>query len=410
MTKFQTYDKFASDFYITHRGVKYNKIDLDIIFEQIQEKKTQTNWEIKKDDPFNLSDEVKKEIETLEIRMKASSWKSNQRTLRKKGKLDQYKIDSLNKLGMVWNPREDEWEKNYLSFRKRGFCYDLEIWIKQQRKLYNSKQIDIENLIRLQAINFPFEEQKNEHFPFTDKCYYKLWDIFSTKSINAWKKEESTIAWEKNSENHSKRYNESEKGILRKTIYTKLIRIRESFIKNLHKLSYDNSISLIDKILDGEDIFINDFIIAKHSQYIINRNGLKGKFGNPIYYGCSSTQQKLFQPIEKFDIELRRILSIPNPNDNKKLDGRGVYYLLNFFNKTNINPLVRKYCYEKMLDFYEVVYDEKMRSFAPLDQLILLFVNEQNIDELQKLKKYTEKYPLLSMLYKDKIDGILSKT
>jgi hypothetical protein len=409
MTKFQLYDKFASDFYITHRGIKYNKIDLDIIFKQIQEKYTETNWKIKKDDPFNLSDEAKKEIETLKIRMKASSWKSNQRTLRKKGKLDQYKIDSLNKLGMVWDPRKDEWEKNYLSFRERGFCYDLEIWIKQQRKLYNSKQIDIENLIRLQAINFPFEEQKNEHFPFTLKCIFKLMEIYRDKSYKAWNKEESTIAWRKNNENLSKRYNESEKEIFSKTIYTKLIRIRESFMKNLYKLSYDDSISLIDEILDGEDIFINDFIIAKHSQNIINRNGLKGKFGNPIYYGCSSKQQKLFQPIEKFDIELRRILSIPNPNDNKKLDGGGIYYCLNFFNKTNINPLVRKYCYEKMLDFYEVVYDKKMRSFAPLDQLILLFVNEKNIDEIQKLKKYIEKYPLLSILYKDKIDGILGK-
>ena len=30
-------------------------------------------------------------------------------------------IDSLNKLGMVWNPKEDEWEKKYLSFRKKRF-------------------------------------------------------------------------------------------------------------------------------------------------------------------------------------------------------------------------------------------------------------------------------------------------
>ena len=41
-------------------------------------------------------------------------------------------IDSLNKLEMVWNPKEDEWEKKYLSFRKKGFCYGLEIWIKEQ--------------------------------------------------------------------------------------------------------------------------------------------------------------------------------------------------------------------------------------------------------------------------------------
>ena len=117
MPKFQTLDEFQSNFYITHRGVKFSKEDLDNIYKNL----TKTTWEIKEFDPFNLSDEAKREIETIKKRMKASSWKSRQRSLRKKGKLEQYKIDSLNKLGMVWNPREDEWEKMYLLFRKRGF-------------------------------------------------------------------------------------------------------------------------------------------------------------------------------------------------------------------------------------------------------------------------------------------------
>jgi len=48
-------------------------------------------------------------------------------------------------------------------------------------------------------------------------------------------------------------------------------------------------------------------------------------------------------------------------------------------------------------------------SFAPLDYLISFHKSEKNIDEILKLKNYIEKYPLLSLLYKDKIDGILSK-
>tara|TARA_B110000091_G_scaffold139147_1_gene148763 strand:+ start:3021 stop:4253 length:1233 start_codon:yes stop_codon:yes gene_type:complete len=409
MTKFKTYYEFASDFYITHRGIKYNNIDLDIIFEQIQEKNTQTNWEIKKNDPFNLSDETKKKIETLEIRMKASSWKSNQRTLRRKGKLDQYKIETLNKLGMVWNPKEDEWEKKYLSFRKKGFCYGLEVWIKEQRELYNKEQIPIENLQRLKAINFPFKEEKNEQFPFTYDCHNNLSNIYLNKSVKAWKKEESTKAWKKEGNRISEEFANSENGKIRDAIYLALRRIDESFIKNLYKISYEESISLIDKILDGENIFRNNFIIAKYSQHIINKNGLKGKFGNPKYYSFYSSQQNLFKPTEKFDIELCKILSIPDPRLNEKLDGSEIYYYLNSFFNKHINPLVRKYCCEKMLNFFETIWSERMRSFAPLDYLISFHKSEKNIDEILKLKNYIEKYPLLSLLYKDKIDGILSK-
>ena len=341
--------------------------------------------------------------------MKASSWKSNQRTLRKKGKLDQYKIDSLNKLGMVWNPREDEWEKKYLHFRKKGFCYGLEVWITEQRELYHKEQIPIENLQRLKSINFPFKEEKNEQFPFTYECYNSLSYIYLDESVKAWKKEESTKASKKEGDRISEEYAHSEAGKIRDTIYLALRRINESFIKNLHKISYKESISLIDKILDGENVFINDFIIGKHSQHIINNNGLKGKFGNPKYYSSNSSQQNLFKPTEKFDIELCRILSIPNPNVNRKLDGSEIYYYLKYFNKQTTNPLVRKYCCENMLNFFETISSERMRSFAPLDYLIPYYESEKNIDKILKLKNYIEKYPLLSYLYNDKIDKILTK-
>ena len=99
-----------------------------------------------------------------------------------------------------------------------------------------------------------------------------------------------------------------------------LRRIDESFIKNPYKISYEESISLIDKILDGENIFRNNFIIAKYSQHIINKNGLKGKLGNLKYYSFYSSQQNLFKPTEKFDIEFCEILNIPDPRPNKKLD------------------------------------------------------------------------------------------
>ena len=73
--------------------------------------------------------------------MKASSWKSRQRGLRKKGKLKQHQIDSLNRLGMLWDPKESSWEKKYVIFKKNGLCDEIEEWVKEQRELYNNNKI-----------------------------------------------------------------------------------------------------------------------------------------------------------------------------------------------------------------------------------------------------------------------------
>lgn len=47
------------------------------------------------------------ELSEWKIKIKASAWKSTQRNLMNKNKLNQYKIDSLNKLGMEWTPKSD---------------------------------------------------------------------------------------------------------------------------------------------------------------------------------------------------------------------------------------------------------------------------------------------------------------
>ena len=94
---------------ITYKGEIYSEEDLDVLREILSENyvpKNNHSDDIIFDPNEELSEEKLKEITNWKIKLKASSWKSNQRTLRKKGKLDQYKIDSLNKLGMVWNPKK----------------------------------------------------------------------------------------------------------------------------------------------------------------------------------------------------------------------------------------------------------------------------------------------------------------
>ena len=67
----------------------------------------------------NMSDEELRYFKSWKTKSKAKSWVSSQRNLRRKGKLKQYQIDALNNRGMVWNPNEDEWEINYLNYKKK---------------------------------------------------------------------------------------------------------------------------------------------------------------------------------------------------------------------------------------------------------------------------------------------------
>ena len=108
---------------------------------------------------------------------KAKSWFSSQRRLRKNGKLEKHKIDALNSIGMLWNPKLDNWEKNYILFKQEPIVQilkkmkkkkyyisrkdindiiEMNHWIKDQCELYKDNKLGEENLTRLNAINFSF--------------------------------------------------------------------------------------------------------------------------------------------------------------------------------------------------------------------------------------------------------------
>ena len=159
---------------ITYKGKKYNYDEIMSIYfsaslvkrnykkknheERLIESKTITN---------NLNPEKIKEIEIAKVRIKASSWVNYQRKLRREGKLSIDKIEILNRLGMLWNPKSDEWEINYSKFKKYGVCYEIDEWIYEQRKNKITGELSDENLMRLNAANFPFKAPKNEEFIFT---------------------------------------------------------------------------------------------------------------------------------------------------------------------------------------------------------------------------------------------------
>lgn len=97
-----------------------------------------------------------KEEEFKEIKV----WVGNQRRSFKSGKLAQHKIDSLNSVGFIWDPKDANW---YCSYRRtkayvlengcenlpnRKTHGDLNAWFCRQRKLFRESKLD-DNKVKL---------------------------------------------------------------------------------------------------------------------------------------------------------------------------------------------------------------------------------------------------------------------
>jgi len=375
---------------ISYKGKIYNEEDLDVLSEILLENyvpKNNHSDDILFDQNEELSEEQLKEITNWKIKLKASAWKSRQRSLRKKDKLDQYKIDSLNKLGMVWNPKDDEWEKSYLLYRKTGLCDEIESWVKEQRVLYNDNEISNENLYRLKAFNFPFKPKKNEDFPFTFNTIYVLQEKLRKKK----RRIELKLI-----NNPPKRLNEIQKKIIKKekqdinrreahkstnSFYTKLHMINGRVEKDLVKLNYHEIKNTIKQIESGISIYYD----AK-KEYLDNvvTNKVLGHYTKSYVNTFYDDININITPIQKF-------------------------YQISIFNSTKFDNEIRIYTCKILLNYFELVIDIKLKNFKPLDFLISHNKKEKNVDELLKLKKFINKYPLLSELYNHKIEKVLIK-
>lgn len=159
----------ASRLKIKFKGKDYDWMSLRKLYDDICEEEIKSNDE----------DEANKSLKN-----KASSWKSRQRKLRKEGKLDMAKVSALNSHGMTWNPKEDEWEQNFLNFKKNGLNTDNEEWVKEQRKLFKQSELKKENFLRLNSVNFPFKELNGEIFKMTKKTTWRLIEKLEKKQIS----------------------------------------------------------------------------------------------------------------------------------------------------------------------------------------------------------------------------------
>ena len=376
--------------FILHKGVRYTELDLDKIRDQLYENYIPKNNH-ENDINFNPRDSLTAdeldELSEWKIKIKASSWKSRQRSLRKKNKLDQYKIDSLNKLGMVWDPKEDEWEKKYLVFRKNGFCDEIELWINEQRALNESNELSNENLYRLEAVDFPFNPSPDESFPFTlnslDNLNEKLRKKKRRLELKLIKNPPKKLSSKQKkiivSEKERKQQQQQQKPV--NSFYTKLYMVNGKTNSKVQNLSFKEAKIVIKKIESGLSIYNRPT-----KEYLDNvvKNKTLGHFTKSF--------------VKDFYDNLKPDLSKKERYDE-----------ISVFSEAHVNIETRIYACKTLLNYYEFIADKKMKTFKPLDCLISNYEKEKDVKELSQLKIYIEKYPMLFELYNYKINKILSK-
>ena len=376
--------KINSNTTINFKGKNYTLNQLDIIYKDLAESELNKTFNTPDIDVSQEINEIKrKELEDWQTKMAASRWKSTQRSLRKKGRLDQYKIDALNKLGMVWNPKEDEWEKNYLKFRNIGFCSELEIWIKKQRTLFNLNEISNENLLRLNAIKFPFETLPNEEYPLTTKSVWELKEKLEKKIRKLeLKQEKNSETYENKKKNKLiKKEKDSQKEV--NSFYRRKFQYCSGdFIFELNEKDALNKIHQIDKGISIYKGRLKNFLDSESNKY-------------------KSEGRKTPSWVSKFYTEVIDSESKLTPNEK--------YNELSLFNSSKFNSVIRTKACEYMLSYISNRNLNNSNSFKEINYLISIYKKERDIIELKLLLDFINKYPLLFELYNNKIEKEIIK-
>lgn len=371
-------EKIESDTTINFDRKEYNSKQLKNLYDEIANTYDPPDWKRNElPDILNdnsLSDKEIQEVNNLKTKQEAAKWKSRIRSMRRKGKLEKTQINALNKLGMIWNPTTDKWEKNYMLFRRFGLCYEIKKWVKEQRLLFKQNKIPEENLIRLKAANFIFNTNQNEKYILTRSS---CWDLRENLELKI--KEEK------------KRFGlfEEEKPFQR----TDKEKESQNKINNFYsrKFSFCHSKSINDLSIDEAQKELFDL-----------RNGKS--------YRSKRLKFFLDNESKKYSIKKEEIpYYITSEYDEIKdeiLTNEEIYFELRDFNNNLINKPVRIQACIHMLDF---AYNRSLKEtkFKEIDFLISTYKKDKNMSELIKLKDYIEKYPLISELYLVKISSII---
>jgi hypothetical protein len=180
-------------------------------------------------------------------------------------------------------------------------------------------------------------------------------------------------------EKQSKKRKQDQKPI--NSFYTKIYMINGGVESNLLKLSFQEITNLISQIESGKSIY-DDAKKDYLDKVVKNRD---------LGYFTKSYVKDFYKEL------------------NVELDVKQKFYQISHFNTTKFDLKVRLYVCNILLNYYELIADNKLKNFKPLDFLISYYKKQKNTEELLKLKEYINQYPLLIELYNDKIETILLK-
>ncbi len=348
---------------ISHKGIKYSSKDLDNLMKRWM-KQNFNPPELEEIDKYafkslELTESQLEAIEHKKMIQKASSWKSRQRKLRREGKLTQSQIDKLNELGMVWNPLEDIWEKNYSYYRQKGLLDPIEYWAFEQVRQFEKNEMPEENLVRLKAADFPFKEISEHKFELD---YYQIigmkQQLEEGKSLFV-----DDFLKEKDEKKKDKELTKSQK----------------KKIEELEQMTFEDFKSEIDSLFNREykKERIQGFIKSRQDHY------------SDIYFESFRYLSGTFSTGKKID-NLEEIVKF------KCQDDVVIYASEKGLNLLNKNMLGSgKY--------------NDIQRFPPVNKLLMFYNRRKSGEDLMRISKIIFKHPVLKAIYGERINKILVK-
>lgn len=380
---------------INFEGQKFNREELKNLYDEISKTFDPPDYGFENNLPDIINDEELSNdeldfLKKMKIEQDANKWKSNLRSKRRNGKLLQYQIDALNKLGMIWHPKgrnssNDEWEKNYILYRKFGLCLEIKNWVEEQRALFKDNNIPNENLFRLKAVKFPFEISKNEIYKLKTRsgCWelrekldekIKRFQIKEQKKFEVYEKKKSQNLSKNEIVKRKKSNKEVNSFYNRKYSYCDVLSINK-----LNKEEAYKELAKLDEGYSYEDNRLKEFLDNESETF------KKNKRRTPYY-----------------------IKQFYNDVNKNKLSDDEIYIHLSKFNINGIDSDIRKLACHYMLK-RSPFKSLKTTRFKEIDYLISIYKKEKNKTELLYLKELFERYPLLKELYEEKLLKVIVK-
>ena len=388
-------ERESAELTINFEGKKYNRVELVNLYNEISKIYDPPDYSSESNLPDIENDEYLTEEEldflrNIKKEQDAKKWKSRLRSKRRNGKLEQYQIDALNKLGMIWHPKgknssNDEWEGNYILYRKFGLCFEIKNWVEEQRTLFKENNIPNENLYRLQAVKFPFDILQNENYKLKTRsaCWelrekldekIRRFQIKEQKKFDVYEKGKLYYGTKKEVGKIKKSHKEVNSFYNKKYSYCNILSINK-----LSKEKAFKELANLDKGDSYEDKRLKEFLDNESETF------KKNKKRTPHY-------------IKQFYKEI---------NKNKLADDE-IYNQLSKFNIREIDTDIRKLACHYMLK-RSPFKSLKTSRFKEIDYLISIYKKEKNKTELLYLKDLLEKFPLLKELYGEKLLNVILK-